>query len=1129
MKKHITVALFIAVLAGVYQTGCNEDKNESSPITTMRTTMFEGVQGSCTNGGVKVEVLVDGTVDDAQTQYICNGAQGATGNDGQSGQNGTNANVLTTAFDDAQGICTDGGIKVEVLVDGVVQEDQTQYICNGAKGQDGQDGNDGQNGLDGHNGHNVLVITSDEVGENCANSGIRVDSGLDENDNGTLDADEILNTRYVCDGAKGDNGEDGTNGANASILTTAFDDAQGSCTNGGIKIEVLVDGVVKDDQTQYICNGANGNDGQDGQDGTNGTNATIQTIAFEGKQGSCTNGGVKVEVLVDGVVQSAQTQYLCNGTNGQNGQNGQDGQNGHNALVTTSSDVGSNCANGGTRMDFGLDANDNNLLDNAEILSTRYVCNGADGQNGQDGTNGTNASIKTTSFTGAQNGCSNGGVKVEVLVDGVVQTAQTRYICNGTNGNDGQDGKDGQNGYNALVAIANADAAHCANGGTRMDFGLDTNNNGILNTAEVLSTRYVCNGADGQDGQNGQDGTNGTNASIKTTSFTGAQNGCTNGGVKVEVLINNVVQTAQTQFICDGTNGQDGQDGQDGQNGHNALVATSNDVGSHCTNGGIRVDVGQDENDNGTLDSGEISSTQYICNGASGGGNPCAVGKWFDGDACRLDDAEHCRSIDCTTAIAHWSDGICTESGQCQVTACTGDTHLYDDGTSTICEDNTSEHCGSHTTNCGEGSECVNGACAGGIIQDCGDGLTDLLTDIDNCGTCGNACAFGLDCITGRCLGNANCSGTTHDTKTDLDHCGECNHRCSDGTTCVLGECVVAPGPAYCGSQTVQLNTLRHCASCDACADGLLCQNNQCIEGQGQMICNNVIVDSRSDSANCGSCGHVCNAGFECVNSSCKRITDFSSTTTITCNAQTVRPYSNSNNCAGCGITCNTWAGYKCNAGNCIFSVNVGETFTFGHYEQDNNISNGKEPINWRVLDKNDSGQVLIISIKNLDLKPFNIGNYAYLTWARSAIRSWLNGYAGTSNSDGNDYTSENFIDTAFTTEEITKIVASNIPAHVIPNYPDVDPGPPTIDKIFLLDIVELNNYFADNASRKAEPTEYTKAKTSSGSTYFSYYWRLRSPSPYSSTFTYLVNKDGDTAGVQGTVAIGIRPAMWIQ
>ena len=52
MKKHITYAIAIAILAGVWSTGCDKDSNNTS--TTMRTSQFAGVQGTCTNGGVKV-------------------------------------------------------------------------------------------------------------------------------------------------------------------------------------------------------------------------------------------------------------------------------------------------------------------------------------------------------------------------------------------------------------------------------------------------------------------------------------------------------------------------------------------------------------------------------------------------------------------------------------------------------------------------------------------------------------------------------------------------------------------------------------------------------------------------------------------------------------------------------------------------------------------------------------------------------------------------------------------------------------------------------------------------------------------------------------------------------------------
>ena len=122
------------------------------------------------------------------------------------------------------------------------------------------------------------------------------------------------------DGKNGVDGANGTNGTNASIRTAA-EPAGLHCPNGGIKIEVLMDGVVQETQTQYICNGENGTNGTNGTNGingangTNGTNATIQT-SVEPAADNCANGGVKVEVLLDGVVQAEQTQYICNGENG---------------------------------------------------------------------------------------------------------------------------------------------------------------------------------------------------------------------------------------------------------------------------------------------------------------------------------------------------------------------------------------------------------------------------------------------------------------------------------------------------------------------------------------------------------------------------------------------------------------------------------------------------------------------------------------------------------------------------------------------------------------------------------------------------------------------------------------------
>ena len=90
---------------------------------------------------------------------------------------------------------------------------------------------------------------------------------------------------FACGGSDGANGRNGTN---ASIQTSA-EPAGEHCPSGGIKIEVLQDGVVQEGQTQYICSGNNG-------EGNNGTNATIQT-SDEPAGENCANGGIKIEVF----------------------------------------------------------------------------------------------------------------------------------------------------------------------------------------------------------------------------------------------------------------------------------------------------------------------------------------------------------------------------------------------------------------------------------------------------------------------------------------------------------------------------------------------------------------------------------------------------------------------------------------------------------------------------------------------------------------------------------------------------------------------------------------------------------------------------------------------------------------
>jgi microcystin-dependent protein len=68
--------------------------------------------------------------------------------------------------------------------------------CAGAQGPKGDTG---ETGLAGQNA--LVSVAAESPGGNCSGGGISVKSGLDSNGNGSLDASEVTNTSYVCNGA----------------------------------------------------------------------------------------------------------------------------------------------------------------------------------------------------------------------------------------------------------------------------------------------------------------------------------------------------------------------------------------------------------------------------------------------------------------------------------------------------------------------------------------------------------------------------------------------------------------------------------------------------------------------------------------------------------------------------------------------------------------------------------------------------------------------------------------------------------------------------------------------------------------------------------------------------------------
>ena len=201
-----------------------------------------------------------------------------------------------------------------------------------------------------------------------------------------------------------------------------------------------------------------------------------------------------------------------------------------------------------------------------------------------------------------------------------------------------------------------------------------------------------------------------------------------------------------------------------------------------------------------------------------------------------------------------------------------------------------------------------------------------------------------------------------------------------------------------------------------------------------------------------------------------------------------------------------------------IKNTKIGQSYIFGSYEQDNNTTNGKEQIEWIVIDKK-GDEVLLISKYALDCKKYN-NSYTSVTWESCSLRSWLN---------------NEFYNSAFSSADRSKIKTTLVTADKNPSY-STNPGNYTNDKVFLLSITEAEKYFKTDEERVCAPTAYAKANGAYTSSSYTVngkatcWWWLRSPGGSQGHAAsvlndggvyytgYNVNSDNDC----------VRPALWI-
>jgi len=241
-------------------------------------------------------------------------------------------------------------------------------------------------------------------------------------------------------------------GNQSSVARIIGDASATECPNGGVVLGYGIDedgnGELSTDEidgTTVICNGTNGQDGTDGVDGSNGADALVDRVSISEVEAGelCANGGVAISHGIDtnenGILDAGEieeTETVCHGES--SGVNGGNSSGVAQSLIRVVSVVaGGDCANGGARIDTGIDTNDNSVLDDEEVTDSVYVCNGLDGASAP-------MSMVDVTRIESADGCDGAAIQVVSGVDadgnGTLEgdeVSSTELICEpNTSGND---------------------------------------------------------------------------------------------------------------------------------------------------------------------------------------------------------------------------------------------------------------------------------------------------------------------------------------------------------------------------------------------------------------------------------------------------------------------------------------------------------------------------------------------------------------------------------------------------------------------------------------------------------------------------------------------------------------------
>ncbi len=159
---------------------------------------------------------------------------------------------------------------------------------------------------------------------------------------------------------------------------------------------------------------------------------------------------------------------------------------------------------------------------------------------------------------------------------------------------------------------------------------------------------------------------------------------------------------------------------------------------------------------------------------------------------------------------------------------------------------------------------------------------------------------------------------------------------------------------------------------------------------------------------------------------------------------------------------------------NANASLSKGAIVEFGHYEQDGNLDNGTEPIQWYIIDTDESTYTLL-SCYIIDFHQFH-SKANDTTWAKSDLRKWLN---------------DSFYHSAFSKADQECILKKN---NTTLNYYTTLPEDSTKDYVYLLSQEEAYDIYG-------------------------HYWTVKLPSHFVAKATLYAKQNGDDAFRQMGVA----------